>query len=94
MGGYLFLLMVLMVNYSFLKTTIMKFVKLGIFTLALGMFIASCGSNEEAATEEPATEETTEMAPAAEEAPAAEPVMADSTAPAAEAAPATEEAAH
>lgn len=63
----------------------MKFVKLGIFTLALGMFIASCGSNEEA-TEEPATEET-EMAPAAEEMPAAEP-MADTTAPA------TEEAAH
>ncbi|HEY9177719.1 MAG TPA: hypothetical protein VIN07_08520 [Flavipsychrobacter sp.] len=71
----------------------MKFVKLGIFTLALGMFIASCGNNEEA-TEEPATEETTEMAPAAEEAPAAEPVMTDSTAAPVEAAPATEEAAH
>lgn len=66
----------------------MKFVKLGIFTLALGMFIASCGNNEEA-TEEPATEETTEMAPAAEEAPVAEPVV-DTTAPATEAAPAPE----
>lgn len=71
----------------------MKFVKLGIFTLALGMFIASCGNNEEAATEEPATEETTEMAPAVEEAPAA-PATTDSTAtaPATEAAPATTEA--
>lgn len=70
----------------------MKFVKLGIFTLALGMFIASCGNNEEA-TEEPATEETTEMAPAAEEAPVAEPMVDTTTAPV-EAAPATEEAAH
>lgn len=61
----------------------MKFVKLGIFTLALGMFIASCGNSEEAATEEPATEETTEMAPAAEEAPVAEPVADTTAAPAA-----------
>lgn len=90
MGGYLFSFRVLMGNYSFFKTTIMKFVKLGIFTLALGMFIASCGNNEEAATEEPATEETTEMAPAAEEAPVAEPAVVDTTATPAAEAPATE----
>ncbi len=57
----------------------MKFVKLGIFTLALGMFIASCGNNEAETTEEAPMEETTEMAPAVEEAPVA-PVTTDSTA--------------
>lgn len=51
----------------------MKFVKFGIFALALGMFIASCGSSETTeATEEPTMEETTEMAPAVEEAPVVE----------------------
>lgn len=58
----------------------MKLVKFGIFALALGMFIASCGSSETETNEEPMenVEETTEMemAPAVEEAP----VMADSTA--------------
>lgn len=64
----------------------MKFVKFGIFTLALGMFIASCGSNETTETTEEAPVETTEMAPAVEEAPVADttaPAVADTTAPAA-----------
>lgn len=94
MMGYFFSGIVLMSNYSFLKKLqVMKFVKLGIFTLALGMFIASCGNNEAETTEEAPMEETTEMAPAVEEAPVA-PVTTDSTAtaPATEAAPSTEAA--
>jgi len=69
----------------------MKFVKFGIFTLALGMFIASCGSNEASETPEEAPVE--EVAPMVEEAPVEEAPMVDSTAAATEA-PATEEAAH
>ena len=47
----------------------MKFVKFGIFTLALGMFVASCGGENK---EEAPAEDTTmmETAPVMEEAPA------------------------
>lgn len=71
----------------------MKFVKFGIFTLALGMFVASCGnseSTEEATTDSVATEE---MAPVVEEAApvvdsAATMTTDSAAAPAPEAAPA------
>lgn len=62
----------------------MKFVKLSIFALTMGLFIASCGNNE---AEAPA-EDTAAAAPVAEPAPAAAPV--DS---AAAATPATDTAA-
>lgn len=50
----------------------MKIVKLSVFALTLGLFIASCGNNESTETpaEETPVEETVEMTPAVEEAPA------------------------
>ncbi|OJW79088.1 MAG: hypothetical protein BGO69_00350 [Bacteroidetes bacterium 46-16] len=56
----------------------MKFVKLSIFALTLGLFITSCGNSE---NQEAATEDSAAMAPAPapEAAPEAAP-MADTTA--------------
>lgn len=55
----------------------MKFVKFGIFALSLGLFVASCGNNEEPATEETIiTEEVITPEPAPVE---AAPVDTDST---------------
>ena len=46
----------------------MKFVKLSIFALTMGLFIASCGNNEaEAPAEATAEEPSEEKAPEAEE---------------------------
>lgn len=54
----------------------MKIVKLSIFALTMGLFIASCGNNEaEETVEEETMEETTDMAPMAEEVPAADTAM-------------------
>ncbi len=54
----------------------MKIVKLSVFALTMGLFIASCGNNETTeSTEETPVEETVEMEPVAEETP----VMSDST---------------
>lgn len=64
----------------------MKFVKLSIFALTMGLFIASCGGNTEEATENA----DTMAAPAVEAAPAPAPATTDS---AATATPATDTAA-
>lgn len=54
----------------------MKFVKFSIFALTLGLFVASCGNNEETTTEEITVEEVTTPEPA----PAEVAIEADSTA--------------
>ncbi|MCB0699289.1 MAG: hypothetical protein H6551_02885 [Chitinophagales bacterium] len=66
----------------------MKIVKLSVFALTLGLFIASCGNNESTETpaEETTVEETVEMAPAAEEAPAVDSMAAAADTTATEAA--------
>jgi uncharacterized membrane protein len=62
--------------HNHLKTKVMKLVKLSVFALTMGLFVASCGSSSnEAATETPATTE----APAAEAAPAPAPEAAPAT---------------
>jgi|GEM_PF-948809 Predicted solute binding protein len=45
-----------------LKQTIMKFVKLSIFALTMGLFVASCGGNTETTTET-TTDSTTVVTP-------------------------------
>jgi hypothetical protein len=52
----------------------MKFVKLSIVAMAMGLFVASCGNNENA---ENKTEDSTAMAPAPEATPAPAPAAAD-----------------
>ena len=69
----------------------MKLVKLSVFALTMGLFVASCG-NSETPAETPAATVTPAETPAAEPTPAAAPATTDSAAtatPPAEAAPAT-----
>jgi hypothetical protein len=76
-------------NNQKLKQKIMKFVKLSVLALSMGLFVASCGNSSSEATEAPATTETApaaEATPAPEAAPAAP--AADSANAAAPAAPA------
>lgn len=54
----------------------MKFVKLSIVALSMGLFLASCGGNSETTTP---TEDTTTTAPVTEPAPAV-PAVTDTTA--------------
>jgi len=69
----------------------MKFVKLSIFALTMGLFIASCGNSE--STENATTDSTAAAAPAPapEPAPAAAPAADTTHAPAADTAKKMEE---
>jgi multisubunit Na+/H+ antiporter MnhC subunit len=58
--------------HNHLKNVIMKFVKLSIVALSLGLFVTSCGSSE-TKTETPATTEATTTEAVAAPAPAATP---------------------
>jgi hypothetical protein len=76
--------------HNHLKTKVMKLVKLSVFALTMGLFVASCGSGSgEATTETPAATEApaAEATPAPEAAPAPAPAT-DSAAAATPAAPA------
>jgi hypothetical protein len=53
--------------HNHLKTKIMKFVKLSVLALSLGLFVASCGNSSETTT---TTDSTTTTAPVAEPTPA------------------------
>ena len=69
----------------------MKFAKLTIVALSMGLFLASCGGNTEEATT-PAVDSVVTEAPAAPVVEEVAPVADSTAAPAAEAAPATEAA--
>ena len=60
----------------------MKFVKLSIFALSMGLFVASCGDS--ASTEETVTDSTMMTTPAPE--PTPEPIMDTTAAPSADSA--------